>query len=137
MLAPDGPVLMLQQFLQPYFAYSGLLIVKDLAFNLMTVAMRKQYKLNAARILNKLGGIDDHNILFTLTAHSEDERGDLTLGISRQKKTEVASTVDTMLEVLLTPFEKITSKAMFIMFACGAVVNKPSSFKDFRDAITR
>ncbi|KAH0826511.1 hypothetical protein J3R83DRAFT_5518 [Lanmaoa asiatica] len=136
-LPPDGPVLMLQHFLQPYFAHSGHLIVKDLAFNLTTVATRKQYTLDAARILSELGDIHGHNILFTLTAHSEDDRGDLTLGMSRQKKTEVTSTVDAVLEVLLTPFEKITSKAIFIMFACGAIVNKRSSFKDFCDAITQ
>ena len=75
--------------------------------------------------------------LDSTTAHSKDKRGDLMLGISRQKKTKVMSTVDTMLEVLLMPFKKITLKAMFIMFTCGTVINKPSSFKDFRDAITQ
>ena len=79
----------------------------------------------------------DHNILFTLMAHSNDERGDLTLGMSRQKKTGVISTVDTVLGVLLTPFKKITSKAMFIMFTCGTIVNKHSSLKDFCVAITQ
>ncbi|KAG9312777.1 hypothetical protein JVU11DRAFT_6189 [Chiua virens] len=81
-LPPDGPVLMLQHFLQPYFTHSGQLIMKDLAFNLTTVATRKQYELSAAWMLNELGDIRGHNILITLTAHSEEERGDLTLGIS-------------------------------------------------------
>ncbi|KAH0834290.1 hypothetical protein J3R83DRAFT_11659 [Lanmaoa asiatica] len=68
-------------------------------------------------------------------AHSKDDHGNLTLRMSHQKKTEVTSTVDAVLKVLLTPFKKITSKAIFIMFACGAIINKHSSFKDFCDAI--
>ncbi|KAH0826483.1 hypothetical protein J3R83DRAFT_5486 [Lanmaoa asiatica] len=131
----SGPVLMLEQFLQSYFVHSNGLMVKHVAFNLTTSAARRQYEQVAAAIVAEVGNTHGHNVLFTLLSHSDDDRGDLMIGISRQKKLEVASTVMEVMGALLTPFERITAGSMFIMFACGAIVNKDASFKEFYDAI--
>ncbi|KAI9452037.1 hypothetical protein HD554DRAFT_2267701 [Boletus coccyginus] len=132
-----GPVLMLEQFLRPYFAQSGKLVVKNVAFNLTTSASRKQYEQEAAAIVAEIGDTRGSNVLFSLVAHSDDDRGDLMVGLSCQKKHEIASTVTEVLDILLGPFERIASGSMFVMFACGAIVNKAPSFDELCKAITR
>ncbi|KAG8213505.1 hypothetical protein J3R82DRAFT_8327 [Butyriboletus roseoflavus] len=136
-LPAGGPMLMLQEFLQPYFKHSGELIVRTISFNLTTGATRKQYQQEAAMIAAEIGDIRGANVLITLTSHSEDDRGDIMIGMSRRMKVEVASTVETVLDTLLTPFKRITAGSLFVMFACGAIVNNPSSFDQFCKAITR
>lgn len=128
---------MLEEFLRPYFAHSGELIVRMITFNLITCVTHKQYEQQATAFATDMGKMDSHNILFTLTSHSEDDWGNLMIGMSCQKRLEVASTVEMVLDVLLTPFEKITSDSVFIMFACRAIVNKVKSFDQFCASITR
>lgn len=128
---------MLEQFLRPYFVQSGELVVKNVAFNLTTSASRKQYEQEAAAIVAEIGDTRDSNVLFSLVAHSDDDRGDLMVGLSRQKKHEIASTVTEVLDILLGPFERIVPGSMFVMFACGAIVNKAPSFDKLCKAITR
>lgn len=98
--------------------------------------MRGQYERQAASIAAEIGNTHGSNVLLSLLAHSDDDRGDLMIGISRRKKLEVASTVAAVLEILFTPFENIVSGSMLVMFACGAVINEASSFEQFRHAIT-
>lgn len=134
---PGGPALMLEHFLQPFYAHSGELVVKSLAFNLTTNAMVAQYGREATAIAAELGSTRDCNVLFTVLVHSDEERGDLTTGFSRQKKREVSSTVESVFDALLTPFKKIVPNATIVLFACGSVVNKTDSFEQLCKSIER
>lgn len=128
---------MLEQFFQPYFVHSGDLILKNLAFDLTTNSKITQYEREAAAVAAELGDIRGCNVLFTILVHSDEDRGDLTTGYSRQRRREVSSNVKSVLDVLLTPFEEMTPNAMLVLFACGSVVNKADSFNELHGSVER
>lgn len=127
--------MMLEEFLRPYFIDPSDLVVKTIEFNLTSSAMRKKYEQDVAAILTGFPSTRGHNILFSLTSHSDDECGDLMVGYSCHRQLEVASEVETVLDVLLTPFEKVLPGSMFVAFACGTFVRKASSLQQFCSAI--
>lgn len=133
----SGPVVMLENFLQPFFTRPGELVVKSLQFNLTTEALRKKYHQDALAVAAALDTPCGSNVVFTLLCHSDEDRGDLTIGFSRHRKLELASPIQSVLDILLMPFEKLVPNAVFFMFACGSVMSNVESFDDFRKAIAQ
>lgn len=134
-----GPLIMLENFLQPYFTSPGQLVIKTLKFNLTTNASIKAYNHQALAIATELDTVTstDSNILFTLLCHSDEDRGDLTIGYSRRRGMEVASSIESVLELLFMPFERLVPGSLFFMFACGSVISNAASFDQFRKSIGR
>ena len=128
---------MLENFLQPFFTCPGRLVIKSLQFDLTTTALIKQYHQEALAVAAELGTPGDSNVIFTLLCHSDEDRGDLIIGLSRPRRLQLASPIQSVLQTLFMPFEKLAPGALFFMFACGSVINNASSFNHFREAITQ
>ncbi|KAF9241130.1 hypothetical protein BU15DRAFT_61086 [Melanogaster broomeanus] len=76
-----------------------------------------------------------YTILFAISNHTDNDRGDLFLGEHRKK--DISSTVDEVLNTLLGPFGTATNGALLYLLACGSMTRKPESFDALCNAIGR
>ena len=81
----QGPIGMLHDFMRPYFAHSGGLTTKDVPFDLESEGNRKMCLKNAARIAAKILAMAPSTVIFAVSTHTDDDRGDLFAGLEGGK----------------------------------------------------
>ncbi|KAF8835830.1 hypothetical protein BDN67DRAFT_1015181 [Paxillus ammoniavirescens] len=131
-ISSGGPVNMLTEYLRPYFPYGAFYEI-NLEFDIATKAKMKLYLTFAVEAAASLEQAGLKNAIFAITNHSEDDTGDLFLGMF--KGTNIANDVGEVLDVLLGPFQALTSGALLLLFACGSVVTMEKPFCMLQEAV--
>ncbi|KAF8834176.1 hypothetical protein BDN67DRAFT_985510 [Paxillus ammoniavirescens] len=125
---------MLTEYLCPYFPYGAFYEI-NLEFDITTKAKMKLYLTFAVEAAASLEQARLKNTIFAITNHSEDNTGDLFLGMF--KGTNIANDVGEVLNVLLGPFQALTSGALLLLFTCGFIVTMEKPFCMLQEVVKR
>ncbi|KAM6489444.1 hypothetical protein JOM56_015077 [Amanita muscaria] len=79
---------------------------------------------------------DYEHVIVVITTHSDQDTGDLFLGLNEHGN-EVAARIDQWLGVLLDPFEHLMKGSILYLLACGAVVGNQEAFVHFKQSVQR
>ncbi|KAI6028113.1 hypothetical protein EDC04DRAFT_2605847 [Pisolithus marmoratus] len=120
---------MIHSLLQPYFPKRRYQF-SQLPFNLTTQESMDAYQSAAFDLANSLSSYQ--SVILFLTTHSDEERGDLFVGIVDEQT--VASEVFEVLQALFTPFTQIIRVAHIFFNVCGSVVTVKDSFNGLKKA---
>lgn len=85
-LPAQGPINMLYDFLKPYFVNTGGLLMTDVQFDLGTEGKMKTYTKKATEIAKKILAIGPSRVIFAISTHTDDDRGDLFAGLGDGKQ---------------------------------------------------
>jgi len=134
-LPSKGPVNMLYDFLRPYFVRSGGLLTKDIPFDLGTEGKRNTYRKIATEIAKKVVAMGPSTVIFAISTHADNDRGDLFAGQEADKA--FAAEIQEFFDVLLDPFKNVTQNAILYMLSCGRYIRHADSRGEFTRAIAK
>ncbi|KAG2029993.1 hypothetical protein BDR03DRAFT_987384 [Suillus americanus] len=124
-----GPFNLAYQFLVPYFPRGGIMY-QDMEFDIATVEKATAYQRKVDKLVQDL--LKKHpwsRIVIGITNHMDNVTGDPFAGYNGEGY--IAGAVDNFLAILLKPWQVLinrTDESYLWFFACGALVNNPTSF---------
>ncbi|KAG0692865.1 hypothetical protein DFH29DRAFT_881983 [Suillus ampliporus] len=125
-------------FLRPYFP-SGGLEFRTVSFDVGSASKINQYQLAASTIVQSLMSSNWARVVVAITNHTDNEHGDPFVGYEgKKKKSYVAARVDSVFDILLTPWHPLihgAAESYLWLFLCGALINNLTSFACLQQAV--
>ncbi|KAF8122330.1 hypothetical protein EV363DRAFT_1405026 [Boletus edulis] len=129
-----GPINMLFDFLRPFFVHSGGLVTADVPFDLGTEWKKKTYLERATKIVKKILAVRPSQVVFVISTHTDEDRGDLFAGVEGGKPI-CAEVQEVFFEILLGPFADLTPDSALYVLSCGRYIRHSASRKDFTKTV--
>ncbi|KAG2028766.1 hypothetical protein BDR03DRAFT_1019368 [Suillus americanus] len=131
-----GPFNLAYQFLAPYFPRGGI-TYQDMEFDIATAEKATAYQRKVDKLVRDL--LKKHpwsRIVIGITNHTDNVTGDPFAGYNGEGY--IAGAVDNFLAILLKPWQVLIDRAdesYLWFFACGALVNNPTSFAALQQSL--
>ncbi|KAF8125373.1 hypothetical protein EV363DRAFT_1453937 [Boletus edulis] len=96
-----------------FFVHSGGLVTADVPFDLGTEWKKKTYLERATKIVKKILAVRPSQVVFVISTHTDEDRGDLFAGVEGGKP--ICAEVQEFFEILLGPFADLTPDSALIL----------------------
>ncbi|KAG0703424.1 hypothetical protein DFH29DRAFT_998563 [Suillus ampliporus] len=125
-------------FLRPYFPSGGSEFC-TVSFDVGSASKIDQYQLATSTIVQSLMSSNWARVVVAITNHTDNEHGDPFVGYEgKKKKSYVAARVDSVFDILLTPWHPLihgAAESYLWLFSCGALINNLTSFACLQQAV--